>query len=439
MKKRKKLFWTPCAAHCIDLMLEDLEKKVTLHKDTIYKGRKITTYIYARTALIALLHIHTKGKDLVRPGMTRFATSYLTLGCLNDNKGSLIRMFLSDQWTSSKFAKTKDGKIIASVVLDKVFWKEVVICLRAAYPLLHVLRMVDSEEKPAMGFIYEEMTSAKKKIRDAFQGVETSYIPIWDIIDARWGNQLHRPLHAAGYYLNPQIHYSSGFKIAYELKKQFYACMERMTGNPDLITKMDVQLEDFKTRKEFFGSKVAQNAIYTQTPAQWWDSYRDQHPELQQFAIRVLNLTCSSSGCERNWSAFEMVHTKRRNRLKAKTMNDVVFVMTNSRLAKKKQTRRSLDYDYSLDELDSDEEWIVADEDGEEEDLDALISDPDLNDGASGNRVVGASKDPLAIPYLDDDEFEELLQGPLPPAPDNDEDGNAEVCETREDFMTDEE
>ncbi|XLR53662.1 hypothetical protein S83_004334, partial [Arachis hypogaea] len=80
------------------------------------------------------------------------------------------------------------------------------------------------------------------------------------------------------------------------------------------------------------------------------------------------------------------VHTKRRNRLKAKTMNDVVFVMTNSRLAKKKQTRRSLDYDYSLDELDSDEEWIVADEDGEEEDLDALISDPDLNDRASGNR-----------------------------------------------------
>ncbi|XP_016189421.1 uncharacterized protein LOC107630719 [Arachis ipaensis] len=27
MKKRKKLFWTPCAAHCIDLMLEDLKKK----------------------------------------------------------------------------------------------------------------------------------------------------------------------------------------------------------------------------------------------------------------------------------------------------------------------------------------------------------------------------------------------------------------------------
>ncbi|XLS66116.1 hypothetical protein HN51_026090, partial [Arachis hypogaea] len=65
---------------------------------------------------------------------------------------------------------------------------------------------------------------------------------------------------------------------------------------------------------------------------------------------------------------------------------------------KKNQIKRNLDYDYNLDEMDSDEKWIVVDEDGEEEDLNALISDPDLNDGASGNRVVGASKDPLAIP-----------------------------------------
>ncbi|XLR24946.1 hypothetical protein S83_052846, partial [Arachis hypogaea] len=32
-----------------------------------------------------------------------------------------------------------------------------VICLRAVYPLLHVLRTVDLEEKLAMWFIYEEI------------------------------------------------------------------------------------------------------------------------------------------------------------------------------------------------------------------------------------------------------------------------------------------
>ncbi|KAK8942544.1 hypothetical protein KSP39_PZI009067 [Platanthera zijinensis] len=43
MEKRKHLYWTPCAAHCIDLILEDFEKKIELHKSTIAKGRKITT------------------------------------------------------------------------------------------------------------------------------------------------------------------------------------------------------------------------------------------------------------------------------------------------------------------------------------------------------------------------------------------------------------
>jgi len=47
--------------------------------------------------------------------------------------------------------------------------------------------------------------------------------------------------------------------------------------------------------------------IKKKTPAQWWDSYGNECPELQRFAIQVLSLTCTSSGCERNWSAFEMV------------------------------------------------------------------------------------------------------------------------------------
>jgi hypothetical protein len=48
-------------------------------------------------------------------------------------------------------------------------------------------------------------------------------------------------------------------------------------------------------------------ALEAKSDAKWWESYGDEHPELQKFAIRVLSLTCSSSGCERNWSAFEMV------------------------------------------------------------------------------------------------------------------------------------
>ena len=52
------------------------------------------------------------------------------------------------------------------------FWQGVVTCLKGALPLVKVLRMVDSDENPAMGFIYEAMAQAKYQIKENFNGVE---------------------------------------------------------------------------------------------------------------------------------------------------------------------------------------------------------------------------------------------------------------------------
>jgi len=86
MGKRKGLFWTPCVAHCIDLILKDFEKKLKVHQVTIAKGRRITSYIYPKSILISVLRHFTKLNDLISPVATRFATAYLTLGCLSDSK-----------------------------------------------------------------------------------------------------------------------------------------------------------------------------------------------------------------------------------------------------------------------------------------------------------------------------------------------------------------
>jgi hypothetical protein len=73
-------------AYCIDLILEDFKKKLEVHQVTIAKGRRITLYIYSITILISMLRHFTKGRDLIRPTATRFATAYLNLGRLNDHK-----------------------------------------------------------------------------------------------------------------------------------------------------------------------------------------------------------------------------------------------------------------------------------------------------------------------------------------------------------------
>ncbi|GJQ91391.1 zf-BED domain-containing protein [Tanacetum coccineum] len=113
-----------------------------------------------------------------------------------------------------------------------------------------------------------------------------------------------------------------------------------MCGDENLSKKIDLQLVLFKKSKGIFGCSTTKLTRKEKSPADWWDSFGDDTPEQKQFAIRVLSLTCSSSGCERNWSAFEMVHSKRINRLQQQKMNDLVYVMYNLKLSGREERKR---------------------------------------------------------------------------------------------------
>jgi len=63
-------------------------------------------------------------------------------------------------------------------------------------------------------------------------------------------------------------------------------------------------------------------------------------PELRHVAIKVLAAMPSSSSCERNWSAYDFVHSKRRNKLSPAKAQDLVYVFSNKQLMRK-QARMS--------------------------------------------------------------------------------------------------
>ena len=69
--------------------------------------------------------------------------------------------------------------------------------------------------------------------------------------------QLHRPLHAAGYYLNPSIHYDPSFEPGSDIKLGLYTCLQRMDPEFSDRKKIDVQLEKFKQAKGLFGIEAA--------------------------------------------------------------------------------------------------------------------------------------------------------------------------------------
>ncbi|KAI5427015.1 hypothetical protein KIW84_032443 [Lathyrus oleraceus] len=78
---------------------------------------------------------------LVKNGVTRFATSFLTLQRLQELKRKLREMFTCDEWVSSKCAKDAKGKMATSIILMASFWSDVVYTLKVMAPLVDVLRM----------------------------------------------------------------------------------------------------------------------------------------------------------------------------------------------------------------------------------------------------------------------------------------------------------
>ena len=149
-----------------------------------------------------------------------------------------------------------------------------------------------------MGYIYELMDSAKEKIAFNCGGVERKYSPIWRNIDARWTPQLHRHLHAAGYYLNPQLRYDDKFSNVDEVRKGLHECMDRMLGFEDNL-KADIQLDSYDQANGDFGSRIAIESRKLRSPTSWWMRSGSSTPELQKFVVRVLSFTCSALGCEK--------------------------------------------------------------------------------------------------------------------------------------------
>ncbi|KAF3777422.1 hypothetical protein EJ110_NYTH45857 [Nymphaea thermarum] len=129
------------------------------------------------------------------------------------------------------------------------------------------------------------------------------------------------------YYLNPAIRYLPTFKKKREVEYGMLDCIEILVNL-------------------------------------WWDRFGLDFPELTKLVIRILSQTCSATGCERNWSVFQHIHSKKKNRLEHKRLNDLVYVRYNMKLRQRQieetSTRKHhTQYDpISLDHFDVLDSWV---------------------------------------------------------------------------------
>ncbi|KAL5782792.1 hypothetical protein ACOSP7_007821 [Xanthoceras sorbifolium] len=407
-EKRRNLFWTPCATHCIDQMLEDF-LKIKCVWECMEKAKKITKFIYNQIWLLNLMKKEFMlGQELLRSSVTGHASSFATLRNLLDHRIVLRRMFQSNMWTSSRLSKSDEGKEVERIVLNATLWKKALYVLKSVNPIMQVLQKVDTGKSLSVPYIFNEMYRAKLAIKSIHGNDVHKYGPFWNVIDNHWTSLIHHPLFVAAYFLNPSYRYHPQFVANAEVVRGLNECIVRL--EPDSVRRISAmsQISDYSSAKADFGTELAISTRTELDPAAWWQQHGISCLELQQIAVRILSQTCSSIGCEHNWSIYDQIRSQRQSRVAQKRIDDLLYVHYNLRLRechiKKKSDDDSITLDNALQAHLLDD-WIIdAEKQALEDDEETLYDENGtayscLFDYEDGNREArnGSSMELLSL------------------------------------------
>jgi hypothetical protein len=197
-------------------------------KKVVDQAKAFTIFVYGHTRTLECLRHFTEGKEVVRPGVTRFASYFLTLNSMQEKKDQLRKMVVHSRWNSLKDVKSKKGKEATTIILSPTFWRDVKLTLSVFQPLVKVLRLVDGDVKPSMGFVYGELLKAKREIKEAFGNIESRFKEVIAVIDKKMNGRLDSPLHLTAYLLNPHYSYSKpSIFDEPKITEGFIACVEK--------------------------------------------------------------------------------------------------------------------------------------------------------------------------------------------------------------------
>jgi hypothetical protein len=180
---------------------------------------------------------------------------------------------------------------------------------------------------------------------------------------------LDSPLHGAGYCLDPEFLSDEGLAIGNDRDaciKDLLAVIDKLIPDVDSRDKARASYASFRAKEGVLGSEAAQRDASSWPAHQWWEVYGVGHPKLQRLAVRVLSQVTSACSCERNWSTYDFIHSKKRNKLKPQRARDLVYAFTNIRLVESMQDAAGEQFvGWDEEEEDEDEEQQEAEAEDE--------------------------------------------------------------------------
>ena len=122
--------------------------------------------------------------EVLRPSATRFATTFIELKSLHDHKHDLKALVTSKFFVDSRYSRDNKNNAVY-VILGNKFWNDCFIVMNLMTPLVHLLCIVNCDERPLMGYVYEGIYRARFGIKRLFKDKKRLYKPYTQIIKQR--------------------------------------------------------------------------------------------------------------------------------------------------------------------------------------------------------------------------------------------------------------
>ncbi|KAH7315178.1 hypothetical protein KP509_21G037900 [Ceratopteris richardii] len=193
------IVWTPCATHCLDLLMEDIGKLSWVKACTL-QASSIVTFFTQKVKVLAMFREHSK-LEIKKPATTRFAYMWIVLSRLLEVKVPLRHTMVSTFWSEWDESSLEESKSIQRLCLDESFWDSVKAILSVITPIYKVLRMTDCEGA-TLGLLIHIMRRAMEEIRECTLVTEDQRGEVLEITMRRW-TWMHRPFHGFAGLLHP--------------------------------------------------------------------------------------------------------------------------------------------------------------------------------------------------------------------------------------------
>lgn len=275
--------------------------------------------------------------SLKLPVKTRWGSLVSCLESLKENKQTIKTMAI-DETISDVINKVPTLKVN---MLSDDFWDKVTGFYSLLKPILDTITIVESDI-PQMSHVLSLYKNIQHKVEDMLNKspllLRSEEEKVREILENRKQFAIY-DVHKIANLLDPHF---KGCDLTPEeettaIEQIYNAALKIPDINEDTVL---AELANYIAKQDFFSKAFLWSSVNKLNSIAWWAGLC-KSTALSKVAVKFLSLPTTSAACERTFSTYSDIHTKKRNRLTNDRARKIVYIAHNLRLQSVQSSSRS--------------------------------------------------------------------------------------------------